>query len=295
MMIPKSSTVRKYGKQTRRLQVEQAFVELPKTPAKTLKERAVSEDPISKLTQKLTLISLEENFAEAVKDATVTSAAVQALVEDLADVGLDDEDDRSLTAQPEAPPTDESEGLRIITWADVCPPGDRIEKIAEASYAEVYRVSNERGTSIIKVIRLESPIKAQTKAQENSGLVDELPHCEDDLRGELQISEWLADIPGFVIYKERYLVRGKAPKALLETHQTFHRRMKRKDPDRLQFYPSPGRYLDDTKFLVIELGDAGVALEDFALITVSQIWDVFFHVAVALARAEEKIQFEVRT
>lgn len=204
------------------------------------------------------------------------------------------------------PPADDSEfldtychedsidsGLRVLTWADMCPPGDRIEKIAEASYAEVYRVTNERGTSIIKAIRLASPIKAQTKAQVRSGLVDEEPHDEEDLRGELTISEWLADIPGFVVYKERYIVRGRAPKDLLETHQTFHRRAKRQDPDRLQFYPSPSRYLDDTRFLVIELGDAGQALEDVVLESVSQLWDVFLHVAIALARAEDQIKFEV--
>lgn len=185
-------------------------------------------------------------------------------------------------------------GLRVLTWADMCPPGDRIEKIAEASYAEVYRVTNERGTSIIKAIRLASPIKAQTKAQVRSGLVDEEPHDEEDLRGELTISEWLADIPGFVVYKERYIVRGRAPKDLLETHQTFHRRAKRQDPDRLQFYPSPSRYLDDTRFLVIELGDAGRALEDMTLDSVSQLWDVFLHVAIALARAEDQINFEHR-
>ncbi|CAK7197638.1 hypothetical protein SEUCBS139899_000286 [Sporothrix eucalyptigena] len=185
-------------------------------------------------------------------------------------------------------------GLRVLTWADMCPPGDRIEKIAEASYAEVYRVTNERGTSIIKAIRLASPIKPQTKAQVRSGLVDEEPHDEEDLRGELTISEWLADIPGFVVYKERYIVRGRAPKDLLETHQTFHRRAKRQDPDRLQFYPSPSRYLDDTRFLVIELGDAGRALEDVVLDSVSQLWDVFLHVAIALARAEDQINFEHR-
>ncbi|CAI4211513.1 unnamed protein product [Parascedosporium putredinis] len=186
------------------------------------------------------------------------------------------------------------EGLRIISWDDVCPFGDRIEKIAEASYAEVYRVTNERGISIIKVIRLKSPIRAQTKAQERSGLVDEEPHDEEDLMGELQISEWLADIPGFVVYKDRYIVRGKAPKALVETHQAFQRKVKRKDPDRLQFYPSPTRYLEGTKFLVVELGDAGTALEDFGLVSVEQVWDVFLLVAIALARAEDLILFEHR-
>lgn len=184
-------------------------------------------------------------------------------------------------------------GLRTLSWDDVCPFPDTITKIAEASYAEVYRVTNPRGTSIIKVIRLTSPIKAQTKAQVRSGLVDEEPHEESDLLGELRISEWLADIPGFVVYKDRYVVRGKAPKALVETHQAFQRKVKRADPDRLQFYPSPTRYLDETRFLVVELGDAGTALEDFRLETIDQVWDIFLLVAIALARAEDLVFFEV--
>lgn len=187
----------------------------------------------------------------------------------------------------------EQDSLRVLTWEDVCPLGDRIEKFAEASYSEVYRITNERGTSVIKVIRLESPIKPQTKAQQRSGLVDEEPHSEDDLNGELQISELVADIPGFVIYKEKYLVEGKTTPALLDTHQTFHRRVKRKDPERLQFYPSPSRYLTNTRFLVVELGDAGTALEDLEVVTVDQVWDIFLGITVALARAENLIGFEV--
>lgn len=185
------------------------------------------------------------------------------------------------------------DSLRTLTWEDVCPHGDRIEKIAEASYSEVYRITNDRGTSIIKVIRLESQIKPQTKAQQKSGLVDEEPHSEDDLNGELQISELVADIPGFVIYKEKYIIQGKTIPALLETHQAFHRKMKRKDPDRLQFYPSPSRYLDGTRFLVVELGDAGTALEDLEIVTTHQLWDILLGVTVALARAENLIRFEV--
>lgn len=212
----------------------------------------------------------------------------------------DNEDDSLFLDSYQEEATDIDVGLRVLTWADMCPPGDRIEKIAEASYAEVYRVTNERGTSIIKAIRLkpeqegQPSIKPQTKQQIKSGLVDEEPHDEDDMRGELTISEWLADIPGFVVYKERYIVRGKTTKELLETHQAFQRRAKRQDPGRLQFYPSPSRYLDDTRFLVIELGDAGRALEDMALESISQVWDVFLHVAIALARAEDQINFEHR-
>lgn len=184
--------------------------------------------------------------------------------------------------------------LRVLTWGDVCPPGDQITKIAEASSAEVYRITNKRGTSIIKAIRLPSPIKALTKAQVASGLIDEEPHSETDVNNELQISEWLADIPGFAVYKERYIVKGRTTSELLETHQTVQKKMKREDPGRAQYYPSPSRYLDDTAFLVVELGDAGKSLENWELDSVDQLWDIFLLEAIALARAEEVAMFEVR-
>lgn len=187
----------------------------------------------------------------------------------------------------------DDDSLCHMTWEELCPSDSKIVKIAEASYAEVYRITNAQGTSIIKVIRLESPIRPQTKQQIKAGLIDEEPRSESDVQGELQISELLAGVPGFVIYKERYVVLGKTTKGLLETHQAYQRRMKRQDPGRAQFYPSPSRYLDETKFLVVELGDAGSALEDWKITTESQLWDIFFLEAIALARAEIECHFEV--
>ncbi|KAL7923916.1 hypothetical protein ACQKWADRAFT_325593 [Trichoderma austrokoningii] len=197
-------------------------------------------------------------------------------------------------AKEPAPSIAQEPALRVLTWGDVCPPGDQIAKIAEASSAEVYRITNKRGTSIIKAIRLASPIKALTKAQVASGLVDEEPHSEIDVNNELQISEWLADIPGFAVYKERYIVKGRTTSELLETHQTVQRKMKREDPGRAQYYPSPSRYLDDTAFLVVELGDAGKSLENWELDSVDQLWDIFLLETIALARAEEVAMFEHR-
>ncbi|PNP47570.1 hypothetical protein TGAMA5MH_01392 [Trichoderma gamsii] len=197
-------------------------------------------------------------------------------------------------AKRPVPSIAQEQALRVLTWGDVCSPGDQIKKIAEASSAEVYRITNKRGTSIIKAIRLASPIKALTKAQVASGLVDEEPHSEIDVKNELQISEWLADIPGFAVYKERYLVKGRTTNELLETHQTVQKKMRREDPGRAQYYPSPSRYLDDTTFLVVELGDAGKSLENWELDSVDQLWDIFLLETIALARAEEVAMFEHR-
>lgn len=306
--MSRPTTVRKYGKAIKKSRAEQLFEELPRTPVKRNDKVVIAEE-----TRAEENVDSVDEIADRLLSITLNEKKERPQTPDEDEPIISTPRKHDITPTPTTPPprpqseaseeedacekdeeTEKSEsGLRILTWDDVCPFGDTIEKIAEASYAEIYRITNERGVSIIKVIRLKSPIKAQTKTQQRSGLVDEEPHSEDDLAGELHISEWLADIPGFVVYKERYIVRGKAPKVLLETHQAFHRRMKRKDPDRLQFYPSPSRYLDDTEFLVVELGDAGTALEELELRTSSQLWDIFLHTAIALARAEDLVRFEV--
>ncbi|KAL3964521.1 protein kinase-like domain [Purpureocillium lilacinum] len=328
--MPRTTTARRYGKPSKRSRAERMFAELPQSPVRKPPASANSQDPVKDVTELLSAIRMDEEpvapqprrsprksikatpvvvgdsndegrSADAKDAEKLVESENGALCNRTEDVSPDSsvETDENKTTEGSSAPDSassvaEDTSLRILTWDDVCPPGDRIVKIAEASYAEVYRVTNERGTSIIKVIRLDSPIKAQTKQQVKAGLVDEEPRSEDDVNGELQISEWLADIPGFVVYKEKYVVQGKATKELLETHQLFQRRMKRQDPGRAQFYPSPSRYLDDTKFLVVELGDAGTALEDWELADERELWDVFFLEAIALARAEETAMFEHR-
>lgn len=309
--MSKQGTTRRYGKQSKKPRATgRLFVELPQTPIRMAKTVPDDDDDeiVAQLTRGLSVVKIRDESID-LTESPVASPRRRTRQSVLADPPEDkpsrlltppesvlilpeseeEEEEEELTLTPQ----EESQELQVLSWPEVCPLGDSIVKIAEASYAEVYRVTNDRGTSIIKVIRMSSPIKPQTKAQQKSGLVDEEPHSESDLQGELQISEWVADIPGFVVYKERYIVQGKACRELLETHQAFHKKLKRQDPDRLQFYPSPSRYLDDTKFLVVELGDAGTALEDFNLATADQLWDIFFHVTIALARAEARIGFEV--
>ncbi|EAQ91042.1 hypothetical protein CHGG_02977 [Chaetomium globosum CBS 148.51] len=262
--MAKTTAVRKYGRTTRKPTADILFAQLPRSPLKS--ETKGIPEPVQESYDSARESGRHER-ADAVEPRpdTLESRPPQNTARFRTQLGS--------PAEPEVVP---ERALCTIGWTGV--------------YATVATTGLKR---LLRLPSPESPIKPQTKAQVRSGLVDEEPHSEEDIQGELRISEWLADIPGFVVYKERYVVQGKAPKALLETHQAFHRRTKRKDPDRLQFYPSPSRYLDETRFLVVELGDAGMALEDFELTSISQVWDIFLHTALALARAERLIEFEV--
>lgn len=303
-IMNRTAATQKYGKRSTRTKGDRLFAELPQSPLrKKQADDGDAKDGIHAVTEGLSAISMNDKDEPSQLPSPrrsprrkTTAAASTRDASPLPSRAKAKEDKQVPDERPQLGHTEElrDDTLRTLTWNDVCPPGDRIVKIAEASYAEVYRVSNERGTSIIKVMRLESPIKAQTKTQERARLVDETPRSDAEIQGELRISEWLADIPGFVMYKERYTVQGKTTKGLLETHQAFQRRLKRQDPGRAQFYPSPSRYLDGTTFLVVELGDAGTALEDWKLTTESELWDIFLLEAIALARAEDLAMFEHR-
>ncbi|KAL2212727.1 hypothetical protein CC79DRAFT_440899 [Sarocladium strictum] len=310
--MPKPAASRTYGRQSKRSKATRLFVELAQSPVRQPPKHVQDEDSVSFLSEKLDSIHIVQESPTAkprrsprksrLPQSPVSDAEAESRVEIQTETAeapppaheVVEEIEATSQSPAQLVEADGETSLRILAWDDVCPSGDRIEKIAEASSAEVYRVSNDRGTSIIKVIRLPSPLKPLTKAQIKARLVDEEPQSANDIRGELEISEWLADIPGFVVYKERYVVRGKATKELLDTHQKFQRRLKRKDPGRAQFYPSPSRYLDDTEFLVVELGDAGTALEDWKLSSIEEVWDIFFLEAIALARAEDMFMFEHR-
>lgn len=319
--MSRTGTTRRYGKASKRSKAERLFAELPQSPVRAPVIN-IKED-LDALTENLSAVQIDDKpdspskntrqarlrKSIAVTDNLLLPPPIDEESETKGEEPSEPEDAKSASPEehqgqiaravvPETPHDEEEEprtesGLKILGWDDVCPEGDRIDKIAEASSAEIYRVSNELGTSIIKVIRLSSPVKPLTKAQIKARLVDEEPQQESDIDGEVRISELLADVPGFVVYKERHVVQGKGTKELLETHQRFQRRLKRQDPGRAQFYPSPSRYVDETRFLVVELGDAGVALEDWKLTSVDQVWDILFLEAIALARAEETALFEV--
>jgi len=72
-------------------------------------------------------------------------------------IGDDNANDEQLKPLVTAYKTDRGEKLIIKKWADVLAANARMKKIAEASYAEVYRITNNIGTSIIKIMELQLP------------------------------------------------------------------------------------------------------------------------------------------
>ena len=199
------------------------------------------------------------------------------------------EETPAVSFEPELEPEREPELLplhllRIFpqTWGSVLSSDDTtLEKIAEASYAEVYRATNASGTSILKVM--------QVKVSTDPASLECPTACVvENLVSELSIMNELTVVHGFVVYKEAHLIRGKPLPQIKQAWDAWA-----ETSDNPSYFPDPESFGPTSTFLVIELGDAGKELDHEPMKHIEQVWDVLLSVIIALARAEESNQFEV--
>lgn len=171
--------------------------------------------------------------------------------------------------------------LATKNWDDVLAPGSSIQKIAEASYAEVFRITNPVGSSILKLLRLKVPTDPTSKKSDTAIKVDTVV-------SEMRLMNALTEIPGFVNFKDAHIVEGKPPAAFVTAYEGHL------DVGGESYFPHPNKISKHAVFLAIELGDAGHVLEKYPIKNVDQLWDIFLGVVIALARAEIEHEFEHR-
>lgn len=184
---------------------------------------------------------------------------------------------------------DRGQPLQMRSWAEIIDGELSIAKIAEASYAEVYRVTTEYGNSILKVMQLQVPSDPASMESYTTVAVKSIV-------AEMRIMNALTEIPGFVSFKDAHLVQGKPGTAISDAWAAYLRRYTDSDPDappRESYFPDPDSYLDQSVFLVIELGDAGEVLQRSRVNTRDKLFDIFLGITVALSRAEQESEFEV--
>jgi serine/threonine-protein kinase haspin len=169
-------------------------------------------------------------------------------------------------------------------WKDILPEKVDLKKIAEASYAEVYRVNTIAGSSILKIMRIKLP-------ELPDSLIIETAIDVNSLISEIRIMNALTTVPGFVTFKDAHLVSGHIPSCLRDA--VFMHRAILRQFDRESYFPALPSDKEEAWFLVVELGDAGDVLDECELDSVEKFWDVFIGVTIALARAEIINQFEV--
>ena len=111
---------------------------------------------------------------------------------------------------------------------------------------------------------------------------------------EIRIMNALTVVPGFVRFKDAHLVQGTPPDAVARAFEKFENEKEGKKKVEASWFPLPSSYIEESTFLVIELGDAGLALENIEIKDIDQVWDVFIGVVMALSRGEVANEFEVR-
>ncbi|GMG11065.1 unnamed protein product [Aspergillus oryzae] len=167
-----------------------------------------------------------------------------------------------------------------------------VVKIAEGSYGEVYKLRLreelcKKEMSRSKLARLKAygdnvfkvvPLRAQ------SGPGSKKFTSIDEIVSEVKMLKYLDPIPGFARFREIHVVQGRFP----ESFQNAWDHYKRTKDDCLNPNPSSKRaYPDSQLWAIVEMDDAGCELEKFAWSSTFQIYDIFWGVAMALARAED--------
>ena len=173
-----------------------------------------------------------------------------------------------------------------------------VVKLAEGSYGEVYKLHlhkdackeisksklarlKEYGHGVFKIV----PLRAQRGPRSKKFT------SVDEIVAEAKMLKYLDPIPGFARFRDIHVVRGRFPEAFQAAWDHY----KDTKDDCLNPDPSSKSSYPDTQlWAIVEMDDAGCELEKFSWSSVFQIYDIFWGVAMALARAEEYSMFEVR-
>ncbi|CAI7601153.1 unnamed protein product [Penicillium pancosmium] len=185
------------------------------------------------------------------------------------------------------------------SWASKSTKMFHVAKLAEGSYGEVYKlhlreegerpmVSKSRlarlrayGDGVFKVVPLNAPRGPGSKKFTSI----------EEIASEAKMLKYLDPIPGFARFREIHVVQGRFP----ESFQKAWDHYKETKDDCLNPDPSSKKsYADTQLWAIVEMDDAGCELEKFSWSSIFQIYDVFWGVAMALARAEEYAMFEHR-
>jgi serine/threonine-protein kinase haspin len=196
-------------------------------------------------------------------------------------------------------------------WANELSSCLNITKIAEASFGEVYRLSlvnrssgfSRNDESVIKVIPLRPPdCKLPTDKRKLNAAIKKTESMSKpvDVATEVRLLQRMSDVPGFTNFRELRVVKGRPPQVFARAFKAFNAAQKARKKE-LSVFPDPAKkasYADDQLWAVIEMQDAGTDLEILVesgdCSSIWSVWDIFWQVALSLAKGEEEAEFEHR-
>ena len=207
-----------------------------------------------------------------------------------------------------------SHGITNFTeWSNQLSNHFAITKIAEASFAEVYRLSlledlsafDTADESVLKVIALKPPEDSLPPVEKKKERVAALKKAEAmskvaDVANEVKLLQRMASIPGFTNFRDVRVIQGRPPQSFIKAFRDFNTEQKARGKE-ASIFPDPakkGSYGDEQLWAVIEMQDAGTDLERLvergSMRGIWGVWDVFWQVVLALGKGEEGAEFEHR-
>lgn len=187
---------------------------------------------------------------------------------------------------------------KFSTWASRSATMFQVAKLAEGSYGEVYKLHLRDEASRPPV----SKSKLARLRAYGDGVFKVVPLCAQrgprskkftsiaEIVSEVKMLKYLDPIPGFARFREIHVVQGRFPESFQKAWDYY----KETKDDGWNPDPSSKKAYPDTQlWAIIEMDDAGCELEKFCWSSIFQIYDIFWGVAMALARAEEYAMFEV--
>ncbi|KAK4502892.1 hypothetical protein PRZ48_006318 [Zasmidium cellare] len=197
------------------------------------------------------------------------------------------------------------------TWSTQLSSHFSINKIAEASFGEVYRLSlleeipdiSRSDESVFKIIPLRAPSSAlpTDKRKRKAALTkQEMMSKPKDVANEVKLLQRMSAIPGFTNFRDMRILQGRPPEAFSAAFKAWNAEQKAKKKD-LSHFPDPSKktsYSEDQLWAVIEMQDAGNDLERMVenseCTSIWTVWDIFWQVVLSLAKGEEGAEFEHR-
>ncbi|OCF39703.1 HASPIN protein kinase [Kwoniella heveanensis CBS 569] len=174
---------------------------------------------------------------------------------------------------------------------DDLPKYGSLTKVGEASYSEVFGLTNHMTGEIDYVLKV---VPLLTSALSNGLLDVPMPDCSriEDVSREVEVTKRMSQVPGggFVGYIGSYVVEGEYPELLLRKWDEYKSTLGSASV-RPSVLPS------SQKYCLLVLNNAGTDLETFKFSSSTgwlQAAGVFWQIASSLARAEEWTHFEHR-
>ncbi|KAI9667163.1 MAG: hypothetical protein M1831_001340 [Alyxoria varia] len=161
----------------------------------------------------------------------------------------------------------------FASWASYISEHLRITKIAEASYAEVYRLSVKNFTSttlttndesVLKIIPLKPPselVTTLTKPQRSR--VESTMSTVRDVAAEVTLLQHMSTVPGFANFRDVKVMVGRPPGEIVSGWRDWDKKNREVMGEGSEFVDpgKKGSYAESQLWAVVEMQDAGRDLE----------------------------------